>query len=149
MCQCRHHTRLKIGKRRHALGRDITLHPPHQAGTQLAKVLFVALGGGGLYQLARVHRSNHRFAVVLIQTWPKQCMPCIPQPLLNALERLRMTLQSASDDRIKLQALRTPMLTQALALLRTQRAELVVVCRAQRGLPMSHQIKLTHACSPK
>ena len=149
MCQRRHHACLKIGKCRHALWRDITLHPLHQAGTQLAKVLFVALGRGGLHQLARMHRSNHRFAVVLIQTWPKQCRPCILQTLLNAIERLCMTSQCAGDDRIKLQALCTPMLTQALALLRTQRAELVVVCRAQRGLPMSHQIKLTHAFLPK
>jgi hypothetical protein len=59
-------------------------------------------------------------------------------PLLNARQGLRMALHRACDDGIKRDALRTPVFAQALALLPTQSAELVVVGSTQRGLPVSH-----------
>ena len=49
-----------------------------------------------------------------------------------------MALHRACDDRIKCDALRVPVLAQALTLLHAQGAELVVVGCTQRGLPVSH-----------
>jgi hypothetical protein len=49
-----------------------------------------------------------------------------------------MAFHRACDDSIKRDALRTPVLAQALALLRTQSAELIVIGSAQRGLSVSH-----------
>ena len=49
-----------------------------------------------------------------------------------------MTLERACDDSVKANALRAPVLAQALTLLLSQRAELVVIGCAQRGLAVSH-----------
>lgn len=49
-----------------------------------------------------------------------------------------MALESPDDDGIKREALRLPMLAEAMALLQAQRTELVVIGGAQRGLPVSH-----------
>ena len=55
-----------------------------------------------------------------------------------------MALQGAGDDRIKPVAVLQKVLAQAPTLLPTQRAELIVVVSAKRGLTVAYEVERSH-----
>src|SRR3990167_7117348 len=89
--------------------------------------------------------ADHRMAVVLVQTGQAQRLGIRCQRRRHGLLALDLSGQRASDHRIEAPALGRQVLTQALALLLAQRAQLVVVVAAERGLAVAHEVEGSHA----
>ena len=108
-------------------------------------MLAIQLGGVGLGQRFGVDGMDHRFAVVLVQARPDQGHQRCIQALGKTGQRLRVALQRPGQHRVELQAAFAPIAAQRHTLLMAQRAELVVVGRAERGLTVADEVESSHA----
>ena len=131
------HALLKIDIAGHADGADNAVHPLRQTIFKQSKVMAVQLWRIWLFQLAGVDGGNDGVAVVFVQTWHLQWLMRQVCALGDALPRLRVAAQRAGEDGVKLQVFLLEVRPQLLRLLVAQRAQVVVVFRAKRGLAVA------------
>src|SRR6218665_1138891 len=96
------------------------------------------VGGGG------VDGPSRRPAVVLVEPWPDQGLGNLAQAFGDAGQGLRMALQRTGQHGIEALTARTPVLAELHALLMAQRAQLVIVGGAERGLAVANEVESAH-----
>ncbi|MDT4832631.1 hypothetical protein FQZ97_661940 [compost metagenome] len=100
----------------------------------------VGLRAVGLLQRVRVDAADHRGAVVFVQARPDQGLGVQARSAGDAGPGLGVALECAGEHCVKAQAALGPVAAQAFALALAERAELVVVVGAKRGLAVAHKV---------
>jgi len=100
------------------------------------------MGGG---QRAAVHRAHQRLAVVFVESGHRQRVVVLAlQPGLDAGQRLALAPERTGDHGIEDDARGCKPLPEALALALSERAQLVVVGSAERGLAVADEVERAH-----